>query len=250
MDNIKIEDYDSRWEFMADRAGVPRKPDLDADPTHFNVVGRFVGDWDSEVDFLLKKYNNGRAFNFLSKMSVNTTTGMPDVPYTETLDRADMIRAGIDLDYKFVHKITAQALKENREQLPTLWKMIDWFGFTGYVIAKIHVQFPGQVFPYHFDDLTMHRNNSEQKHIMDTDPYRFARVEVQLRDWDYGHVWGIGNTYWSSWRAGEIMWHHWKDTPHGTANSGKVPRINLQITGEVTPELCQRLQSNVGDIIL
>ena len=242
MKNVNIEDYSSRWNYMADRAGVSRKPEHDAELTRFNIVGRFVGDWDNEVNFLLEKYNNGRAFNFLSKMD--------GVPYTENLDRNDMISSGLDLDYKFVHKITPKQLEENKQSLPTLWKMIDWFGFTGLVLPKIHVQFPGQVFPYHFDDLTRHRNNSGANHVIDENPNRFARVEIQLRDWDYGHVWGIGNNYWSSWRAGEIMWHPWREVPHGTANAGKVPRVNLQITGEVTPELYSRLQSNVGDIVV
>lgn len=253
---MDIKNYNSRWDYMADRNEVPRIPDLDAKLTHFNIVGRFVGNWAHEVEYLLKRYNGGRGFNFLDKLGKDKAVEQEHnaskrkVPYTVQLDQADMERAGIPLDYSFANKISPSSLAREKDHLPTIWKMIDWFGFTGNLVPKIHIQYPGQVFPFHFDDLTKIRNNSAEEHVMDDNPEKFARVEVQLQDWDYGHVWGIGNNYWSSWKSGEIMWHPWHNVPHGTANTGKKPRINLQITGECTPELIEKLKSNLGDIIL
>jgi hypothetical protein len=247
--NINIKDYKSRWDYMADRSGVSRTADLTALPTEFNIVGTFIGDWSTEVDYLLKKYDGGRGFNFLDKLGTNKNN-IRDIPYTHELDQYDMEYSGIGIDYKFAHKIDPLKMRNEKDNIPTLWKMIDWFGFTGLVLPKIHIQYPGQVFPFHFDDLTTHRNNSVELSNMDTNQELYARVEVQLLNWQYGHVWGIGNTYWSSWKAGEIMWHPWHDVPHGTANSGRVARINLQVTGGCSLDTISKLKSNHGNIIL
>jgi hypothetical protein len=244
MNNVDIKNYTSRWDYMADRAGVSRKPLHSDEPTQFQIVGRFVGDWRQELDSLIKKYNGGHTFNFLTKMGPGTD------PYTYKLDLSDMQAAGIPTDAKFVHRIGPKQMRESFAEIPTIKKMIDWFGFTGLILPKIHIQKPGQIFPFHFDDLTTHRGNSGGESILDKEPNRCARIEVQLLDWDFGHVWGIGNNYWSNWQAGEIMWHPWYNVPHGTANTGMSPRINLQITGETTPELLEKLQRNNGDIIL
>lgn len=236
---IKIEDYSSRWDYMADRENVPRNPSYDDKLTEFTIVGRFIGNWREELDFLRKKYNDGIGFNFLSKLP-------KDTPYTRTLDLADMTSAGISETSVFVSKINPEKINESINEIPTIKKMIDWFEFSGLILPKIHIQKPGQIFPYHFDDLTTHRKNSD----INIDAKKFARVEVMLLDWDYGHFWGIGNNIWKQWRAGEIMFHPWNSIPHGTANAGRTPRINLQITGEITDKILEKLSRNNGDIIL
>jgi len=239
MSNIDISNYSSRWAFMADRAGFTQKP-LDDVENKFNIVGRFVGNWAAELDKLIALSKGGVPLNFLKKME-----GGED-PYTVELDRNDLQSTGLNENTVFLNRIMPPVL--NRSVAPTIFKMVDWFGFAGRVLIKIHMQQPGQVFPFHFDDLTTNRNNNGSKHLMDENPERWARVEVQLKDWEWGHVWGVGNTYWKQWRAGEIMFHPWHNLPHGTANCGMSPRICLQITGETTPELRQRLNSFAGDI--
>lgn len=235
---IDIKKYKSRWNYMADRANVSRFPIQD-NLTEFKILGRFVGDWSSELDFLKTKYANGKGFNFLTKLG-NTE------PYTKDIDLNDMKAAGIPENSIFVQRITPKQIQADIEQIPTLKKMIDWFEFTGLILPKIHLQYPGQVFPYHFDDLTTHRSNSN----IDIDPHKYARVEVMLLDWNYGHFWGIGNNVWKNWKAGEIMFHTWHDIPHGTANAGMTPRINLQITGEVSNETIKKLNKDSGEILL
>lgn len=232
---------------MADRAGVPRKPIHAAEKDQYQIVGKFVGDWMPELGYLLQTYHGGRQFNFLTKIKGGTVD-----PYTLELDKHDMEAAGIPLDTPFVSKITPTQISQERDngKLPIIGQMIDWFEFTGLVLPKIHIQRPGQVFPFHFDDLTTHRNNTADSAFVDEDPDRFARIEVQLKPWDYGHVWAIGNNYWSDWEAGEIMYHSWYNIPHGTANCGSTARICLQITGEVTPEVLAKLKRNNGNIDL
>lgn len=232
---------------MADRAGVPRKPVHAAEKDQYQIVGKFVGNWLPDLKHLLETYNGGRQFNFLTKLAHGK-----DDPYTYDLDRYDMEAAGIPLSTPFVSKITPVEIKRQRRigKIPVIAQMIDWFEFTGEILPKIHIQHPGQVFPFHFDDLTTHRRNTADSKYVDENPDKFARVEVQLKRWDYGHVWAIGNNYWSDWEAGEIMYHDWYRVPHGTANCGYKARICLQITGEVTPETLAKLKRNNGDIHL
>ena len=243
---IQISDYKSRWDYMADRAGVNKVPELNAVKTKFFIVGRFVADWSEEVDYILTSCSGGRGFNFLNKLGNNK------LPYTYELDKFDMISSGFDPNITFVNKIGSDKMNEiiKTGRIPILKKMIDWFEFKEKVLVKIHVQKPGQIFPFHFDDLTTHRNNSLEATEIDESPNSFARVEIQLKSWDYGHVWAIGNNYWSNWRAGEIMWHPWYDVPHGTANCGRSLRINMQITGGTTTELLEKLKQDNGDIVL
>lgn len=238
---VDIKDFDSRWDFMAARAGYAVSP-LDAENPDYTITGRFIGEWDNELTKLIKLAGGGVPLNFLKKMQ-----GGED-PYTVELDMHDLVSSGLNENTEFLKRIMPPAL--NRTTAPTIYKMIDWFGFIGRVLVKIHIQHPGQIFPYHFDDLTTNRNNSKNVHGMDTSPDQWARVEVQLKDWELGHVWGIGNNYWKQWRAGEIMFHPWHNVPHGTANCGKSTRICLQITGETTEDLRAKLRRNNGDIIL
>lgn len=237
-----IEDYSSRWDYMADKVGAPRRPTPGAAPTHFTIAGRFVGDWQAELEHLLAASREGEPYNFLAKKAKDPSAKGAK---TKQLNQADMDRMGLSPSYEFVRKI--RNVEAHRALAPTICKMIDWFAFSGQVVANIHVQNPGHVFPFHFDNLITVRGNSAE--ITD-DPAKHGRVEIMLRDWEFGHMWGVGNAYWSNWRAGEIMFHPWHDTPHGTANAGMAPRVNLQVTGEMTPELAQRLTRDNGDISL
>lgn len=238
-----MKELNGRWSYMADKAGISERYNKEDSITEFQIVGKFIGNWKEEVEYLLERYNGGYGFNFLNKLSK-----VRDIkPYTYDLDKEDMESLGISKDSEFVSKIRPSELERERANCPAIWNMIDWFGFTGEVMPKIHIQLPGQVFPFHFDDLTTLKGNEENADL-DGNYKRYARIEVQLYDWDYGHMWGVGNSYWERWEAGEIMFHDWKNIPHGTANAGLTPRICLQISGEVTDELYKKLRKNNGEI--
>ena len=241
MTPINITNFDSRWDFMAARSGYTDSP-MDVTIPDYTITGRFIGNWDKELDGLIKLSSGGVPLNFLKKLE-----GGED-PYTRKLDHYDLVTSGLTEHTEFLKRIMPPIL--NRTSAPTIYKMIDWFGFVGRVLVKIHIQHPGQIFPFHFDDLTTNRNNSNSQHGMDIDPDRWARVEVQLKEWEFGHVWGIGSNYWKQWQAGEIMFHPWHNGPHGTANCGKSARVCLQITGETTDDLRAKLRQNNGDITL
>lgn len=228
-----MKNYSSRWEYLKDKS--PWHFDITANPTEeWSILGRFNGQWKGELESLIKSSGGGTPLNFLNKM-------VYDTPYTSSLDNADMTRMGIGKDPVFLQRIVAPYL--NPIDCPILFKMIDWFELET-PLSKIHIQHPGQVFPLHIDDLTTHRGNNSGNTEMDTHPERWARFEVQLKDWCWGHVWGIGNTYWKQWKAGDIMYHPWWIHPHGTANFGLEPRINLQVTGKVTAGTLEKLKSS------
>lgn len=242
---VDINEYQSRWDYMADKVGVPRRPQLDAEPTEFQIVGHFVGDWDAELDYLLEATKSGEAYNFLAKKTKDDSAAGHK---TKDLNEYDMQKMGLTKDYEFVKKIRTPELQEHRVKIPTIWKMVDWFGFEGEVVANIHIQQPGHVFPFHFDNLITVRG---RKAILEEgEAEQYGRVEIMLRDWEYGHIWGVGNTYWSNWKRGEIMFHPWHNVPHGTANAGQYPRINLQVTGRMNKELIDRLNRNNGQIFI
>ena len=242
-------EYQSRWGYMAAKTGGPTKAILGQEEDPFQIVGWFEGEWMHEVRAIMERFNIDKGFNFLTKLYA-TDNKRCIKPYTYEMDKYDMEEVmGISIESEFVSKLTTNHLLMSRDICPNLWKMIDWFGFKGMVIPKLHIQLPGQIFPFHYDEFTSIRKNTETTdHALDINPDKYARIEVQLLDWDFGHVWGLGNTYWKDWKAGEIMWHNWYDMPHGTANCGLTPRICLQITGEVDEDLYKRLRQNNGII--
>ena len=93
------------------------------------------------------------------------------------------------------------------------------------LMARIHVQMPGQVWNLHLDKL---------EKWMPQDPSVVVRYFIQLTDWQQGHFWNYGNYMYSGWKAGEITTFDWMNVPHSTANAGHSPRITLQLTGIYT----------------
>jgi hypothetical protein len=97
------------------------------------------------------------------------------------------------------------------------------------------------MFPYHVDEIPNIKDN-QIDHEFDKHPEQVARLEIMVYDWQPGHVWAYGNTYWKQWKAGDIAWHNWRDIPHGTANFGRSDRVTLQVTGLTTDLTLERLQ--------
>jgi len=120
----------------------------------------------------------------------------------------------------------------NYELAPVFRQIADQFALDS-VMARIHVQYPGQVWNLHLDKL---------EKWMPADPSQVARYFVQLTDWQQGHFWSYGNYMWSGWAAGSVTTFDWINVPHATANAGHVPRATLQITGIRTALTEQFLQ--------
>jgi hypothetical protein len=101
-------------------------------------------------------------------------------------------------------------------------------------MARVHVQWPGQVWNLHIDKL---------EKWMPEDPSQVVRYFVQLTDWQPGHFWSYGNFVYQGWQAGDVTTFDWYNVPHATANAGHVPRATLQITGVLTSATPKFLRS-------
>jgi len=125
----------------------------------------------------------------------------------------------------------------NYQLAPVFQQIADQFALES-AMARIHVQYPGQVWNLHLDKL---------EKWMPADPSQVVRYFVQLTDWQQGHFWSYGNYMWSRWKAGSVTTFDWINVPHSTANAGHVPRATLQITGiktDQTEQLLNRLSKN------
>jgi hypothetical protein len=115
----------------------------------------------------------------------------------------------------------------------SLQTIADNFGLND-LMARIHVQYPGELWHRHIDKL--------QKWNKD-DPTQVLRVFIQLTDWQPGQFWEYGNCHWNQWRAGDVSTFDWANMPHSTANAGHHPRVTLQLTGVVTDKTQAYLES-------
>lgn len=118
---------------------------------------------------------------------------------------------------------------------PTLTKMVNAFKLEAPWSYTFHVQFTGQVFPYHID--FFHRRNK----FADVDQTKLVRFMVMLTDWEPGHMFGYGNYQYTGWKAGDFSTLLHAHTPHYSANAAYNPRCMLLITGMKTPETEQFL---------
>lgn len=174
-------------------------------------LGRFVGDWSSEVEKIIAQ----------SKPATWETRGYKgegyQVPKPDlAAEEYDLERVGVDPKVVITHL--------HWELAPVFQHMSDLFAMED-VMNRIHVQKPGELWHLHIDKL--------QKWCPE-DPSRVLRVFVQLTDWQPGQFWEYGTYHWNQWRAGDITTFDWPNVPHSTANAGHHPRVTLQITGVKT----------------
>ena len=227
MDSSKtadIKDFTSRWEYSKATSNwhFDKFKNEDLNPP-FKKIGIVESDFTDLVQYSL---NSNRPICFGNRLGKENL-----VPYTIELDRADLEKTG----YGENHTLFNRAKPKKNEQYPFRKQVESIIQFLGLEnpFWCVHVQYPGQVFPLHIDNLTSLRNN-EENHPINSNPDLAARFEIQLLDWEWGHIWGYGNTHWKQWKKGEIVYHKWRDIPHYTANAGQSPRLSLQLTGLTT----------------
>jgi hypothetical protein len=101
-----------------------------------------------------------------------------------------------------------------------------------YGYDSFHIQRPGQFLMYHHDLYYAIIRDKDPE--LAWKPEKLRRFVVFMEDWKPGHVWIVGNTHYSHWKAGECITWSWVDMPHGTANIGMDPRYSLHLTGYMT----------------
>lgn len=212
-----------RWDYSKSKSNYHFDFSINEDSNPpFKILGHVKGDLIAEFNRLMqveKLIPN----TFVNRLQHNSPNEVK--PYTLDYDLKELSELGLPDDYSF---FSVLYIKKS-----TLFQQVaQSFGLEE-TNAKIHVQRPGQIFPYHIDEIPGLKKN-DPDHWLDQKPEAAARFEIQLLDWRPGHVWTYGNTYWKQWKSGEIAFHEWRHIPHGTANISDSIRASLQVTGFVT----------------
>ena len=222
----------TRWDYSKKFSKYHFDPTIneDADP-HYKVIGRVEGDLAALYKQQLESYQP-QGNGFLNRRKVQ---GKKDGPsFTEEYDRAELEYLNLPQDHEFFDNLE---ISGNH----TIRRIFDSFGFTK-SHGSFHIQRPGGLFPYHIDEIPGIKDNDPDSWL-NKEPQWAARFEIQVFDWQPGHVWAVGNTYWKQWRAGDILWHDWRHTPHGTCNFGRTDRVTLQITGICSEETLEIIKN-------
>ncbi len=236
---ISFKDYSARIAYLKSISKYHFDP-FEKNESSFQILGRFAGlDWFSEVSALEKEARGGSNFNFDKALDYGQGKKRLNLQFDLKLTGDKSYNP----EHVFLNRIEAPLLC--REKAPTIFKMADWFALEPETLdVRIHIQHPGQVFPIHVDGLSRQRISDDKHEKMQVRPEEWGRFQVQLQDWVWGHMWAMGNQYWSQWRAGEIMYFHWWDIPHATANAGFAPRYSMQVTGILTETTKERLKNH------
>lgn len=172
------------------------------------LVKQFANTWSSELQTAV---DASRPVTWRTRGKPNDSLQRKSEEYNQ--EEYDLERIGMAKD--------AVVTNLNYELTPELQKIGDSFELDN-SMARLHVQWPGQVWNLHLDKL---------EKWMPEDPDKVQRYFVQLTDWQQGHYWNFGNYVWQGWRAGDCVTFDWQNVPHATANAGLSPRVTLQVTG-------------------
>jgi hypothetical protein len=208
----------SNWEKTAPRNNY-HYDSFRNDPAYdaMRYIGKFTGDWTTALERTIEKSNE---ITWRTRNPIDNPNGSEDIEAEEL----DLINTGASPDLVLTNLDYAiepifQRMTDALHLLP---------GDDRDVQRRVHVQMPGQVWNLHVDKLEKW-NKAEP-----TSVYRFM---VMLNDWEPGHFIQYGNFVHTQYRAGEIYSFDWFNSPHCTANAGRVPRSTLLVTGVATPEM-------------
>jgi hypothetical protein len=189
-------------------------------------LGQFSGDWADEVATAI---SIAKPVSMSTRSSQTSGVGEGQTPFKhDTLKYYNFEKEYFDptdLDYDRYPIISKTDIIG-----PKMTKMVEAFKLEGPLSYTCHVQFTGQVFPYHID--FFHRRNN----YVNIPPEKIARYMIMLTDWEPGHMFGYGNFQYTGWKAGDFSTLLHAHTPHYSANGAYNPRVMLLITGVKTKE--------------
>jgi hypothetical protein len=205
-----LDEYDSSWQWTAERSKYHfDKWRQDGDQEWFTRLGRFEGDWQSEIDDIKSK---------AAPMTWETRKffGKDNPNYSPMLaqEERDIALVGGD------PKMTITHMWDDLTGYPTLQKIVDYFQIEKPKV-RVHAQKLGDMFNLHIDKLW----------DVDPNPDNVIRLTVMLEDWEPGQFYMYGNYVYDRWRAGDAHIFDWPNVPHATANASRKIRPVLQVTG-------------------
>jgi len=254
MNVFTVDGIPSRWYHNKLRSNWHFDPKADPQEETFKVMCTFKGDWSAGIEKALKDSKEQTIGNYRPRndslqdkdlhdgelMDVKRASGKEDVScmYNDTLvnlKNADEWEINDAPEYKPFHNMAKVVGMEVHQM-------------------RVHIQLLGQVTPFHIDQQMRYaRPKWREKWIStgaDKNPLKLRRLLIALNDWDYGHVWQFGNTYYHQYEAGECVVYDWCNMPHGTANFGYTPRFTLQITGFVSEKTEELIRNGSKDTII
>ena len=199
----------SNWELTKQRSQYHFDPER-WNPKWDRVehLGHILPSWDQELS---ESIEQSRSVTWRTRGRPNDSLVRSNEEHDQ--EEYDLEAIGMSKDYVVSNL--------NYQLAPVFQQIADQFALES-AMARIHVQYPGQVWNLHLDKL---------EKWMPADPSQVVRYFVQLTNWQQGHFWSYGNYMWSGWAAGSVTTFDWINVPHATANAGHVPRATLQITG-------------------
>src|SRR5262245_23723154 len=193
--------FESNWEYTKSTSNYHfDKWRIDPPEYAYQRLGRFVGDWESEIQVAV---NRCRPVCWETRQYYND--GRPSPMIAE--EEYDLERAGAD------PKMTIYRLYQDIASLPVISAMAQAFAMKA-TRCRFHVQFPGEVLTRHIDKLSK---------VQPENPGNVKRFIVMLQDWEPGQFFMYGNAMFSHWRSGDIVTFDWPDMPHCTANASLSP---------------------------
>lgn len=216
---------DGTWEHLRERGVWHFDPAREDPPRDHRVIARVRGD----LDRLIDEVPPGTVKGLGSSMSHRSDDGLSAFDRVQAGNEADARRLGLDPDLEYALVFDAKSA----DLAPTLADRLVELLPLGDAYWKLHCQQPGQLWPVHFDNY--HAFDREPGADVWADP-GVRRLWVMLCDWQWGQVVQVGNTTWSGWTAGEVLFFDWL-VPHGSANFGHAARWSLLVTGRAMPEL-------------
>lgn len=226
-----FDEYQSNWDWCVERSNYHFDYTKQDQPGEwFQPLGRFEGDWKSELDVLLNQSAH-KQITWANRKDYRDKIYAAD---QITQEEYDLVSTGAPKDLHLTDRY------DYLEDFPVLQKMSQYFGLEGIEGEQfrtvIHIQKPGQMFNLHIDKFWEKIEEGE-------DPSKIARIMVMLDDWKPGQFYITGTYNYTHWRAGDCFQFDWPNVPHATANASRWPRPLMMITGRKS-DLTERIFKN------
>lgn len=211
-------EYNQRWNETKKLSSYHFDPTLNDDNAgYYRVIATLTGDWTKDLEKARKTH---KPFYWASK-------SRDDEDYDYTLEEQQCLDWGID---PWETPVYMQAIVDDSYEV--LNKVADALGIVDAMI-NVQTQYTGQMHHLHIDALAGLGPRHAVSDVQENED-EYIRVFVTLQDWTMGHIIQFGNTYYKQWKAGEVVWFPWQDTPHSTANTSHTPRTIIKLTGRKT----------------
>ena len=204
----------SNWEYTKHRSKYHFDDTrIDESGQWFKVLGRYENTWAQELDYI-KLHTRPMTWRN-RKNTVVTPRPASLSPHIEQ-EEYDIVQGGGN------PKMELTDVFDDLDSVPNIKQLSSQFALDQEK-TRVHVQRTGQVFNQHIDKLDMVYPDSKLADIV--------KLVVMLEDWRPGQFYIYGTCTYTHWRAGEVHWFDWFNTPHSTANASNFPRFSVNIMG-------------------